>query len=163
MILNEKLTKALNDQVNAEYYSAYLYLTMSAFAECSAYKGAAKWLFAQAKEEMTHGTRIYQYILERGASPSFAGIPLPPVSFTGMKDIFEQVLAHEKKVSESLNKIATLAMQENDHACYQFMMWFVNEQVEEEANAADITGKIQLADGNKSLLLFIDNKLGERD
>ena len=130
-MLSETLTKALNDQINAEYYSAYLYLSMSAFAEGAALKGTANWLFVQAQEEMAHGIHIHHYLLDRGAAPSFAAIAQPPVSFAGIDDIFEKVLAHEQKVTEGINNIATLAMKENDHACYQFIMWYVNEQVEE--------------------------------
>ncbi|MCL2138241.1 MAG: ferritin [Treponema sp.] len=158
-MLNEKLTKALSDQVNAEYYSAYLYHSMSAFAENAALKGFANWLFVQAKEEMAHGIHIYQYILDRGVIPYFASIAQPPISFTGVEDVFEKVLAHEQKVTESINNIATLAMQENDHACYQFIMWYVNEQVEEEANAEEILSKIKMIGDDKGLLLTLDNEL----
>ena len=161
-MLSKKLAKALSDQVNAEYYSAYLYLAMSAAADQFGLKGAANWLFVQAQEEMAHGTHIYQYILERGAAPAFAAIEQPPASFANMSAIFEMVLAHEQKVTQRINAIATLAMQESDHACYQFMMWFVNEQVEEEANATEILSKLQLIGDNKGLLLTLDNEFAAR-
>ena len=161
-MLSESLTKALNDQINAEYYSAYLYLSMSSFADGAALKGTSNWLFVQAQEEMAHGIHIYQYLLDRGAVPSFAAIAAPPASFTGIEDIFTQVLAHEEKVSQGLNAIATLAMQENDHACYQFIMWYVNEQVEEEASATDIIGKLTMIDGDKRALLTLDTELAAR-
>ena len=161
-MLGEALTKALNDQINAEYYSAYLYLSMSSFAECAALKGTANWLFIQAQEEMTHGIHMYQYLLDRGGIPSFAAIASPPSSFAGIDDIFAQVLAHEQKVTAGINAIATLAMRENDHACYQFIMWYVNEQVEEEANASDIVGKLKMINGDKRALLAFDNELAAR-
>ena len=161
-MLSEKLTTALSNQVNAEYYSAYLYLCMSAAADGMGLKGAANWLFAQAQEEMAHGTNIYQYILERGASPSFEAIEKPPVSFADAKEIFEMVLEHEQKVTKSINEIATLAMQEFDHACYQFMMWYVNEQVEEEASATDVLDKLQFIGDDKGMLLVLDNELSTR-
>jgi len=161
-MVSEKLLKALNDQVNAEYYSAYLYLVMSASADRLGLKGTSKWMFAQAQEEMAHGTRIYQYIIERGAEPAFAAIELPPTSYTDIHELFSETLAHEIKVTQSINAIATLAMQEADHACYQFMMWFVNEQVEEEASASDILDKLKLVGDNKSMLLSLDNELGTR-
>ena len=161
-MLSEKLLKALSDQVNAEYASAYLYLAMSAAASQMGLKGVETWMFAQAKEEMAHGTRIYQYILERGEAPSFAAIELPPTSYTDAHEMFVLTLAHEKKVTQSINAIATLAMQETDHACYQFMMWFVNEQVEEEASASDIIDKLKLIGDNKGMLLGLDNELGTR-
>ena len=152
----------LSEQINAEYYSAYLYLAMSASADQMGLKGAATWLFAQAKEEMAHGTHIYQYVLERGAAPAFAAIEMPETKFSDINEIFEKTLAHEQKVTGLINNIATLAMQEADHACYQFIMWFVTEQVEEEATATEILDKLKLAKGNNAALLTLDNELGTR-
>ena len=161
-MISEKLTKALNDQINAEFYSAYLYLSMSAFAEGAALKGTANWLFVQAQEEMAHGANMYRYLLDRGGLLSLAAIEQPTASFTGIDEVFTQVLAHEQKVTEKINAIATLAMQENDHACYQFIMWYVNEQVEEEANVTDILGKLKMIDGEKRALLALDNEFAAR-
>ncbi|MCL2119128.1 MAG: ferritin [Planctomycetaceae bacterium] len=161
-MLSEKLTKALSDQVNAEYYSAYLYLAMSAAADQFGLKGTANWLFVQAQEEMAHGTHIYQYILERGVAPTFAAIEQPPTAFVDINAIYEMVLEHERKVTQRINAIATLAMQESDHACYQFMMWYVDEQVEEEASATEILDKLRLIGDNKGILLTLDNELATR-
>ena len=161
-MISEKLSKALSDQLNAEYYSAYLYLSMSAAADGLGLKGAANWLFVQAKEEMAHGTHIYEYVLDRDASPSFASIESPPNNFLGLGEIFEMVLSHERKVTGGINSISTLAMQEGDHACYQFMMWYVNEQVEEEANAKEILDKLRLIGDDKAMLLTLDNELAAR-
>ena len=161
-MLSEKLTKALSEQVNAEYYSAYLYLAMSAAADGLGLKGTANWLFVQAQEEMAHGTNMYKYILERGAAPSFAAIEQPPATFADIKEIFEMVLSHEQKVTQRINAIATLSMQEFDHACYQFMMWYVDEQVEEESNANDMLDKLRLIGDNTSMLLTLDNELAAR-
>jgi len=160
-MLSDKLNKALSDQVNAEYYSAYLYLVMSAEAANMGLKGASNWLFVQAQEEMAHGTHIFEYILERGAAPSFAAIELPPGGFADITDIYENVLEHELKVTKSINSIASLAMAESDHACYQFMMWYVDEQVEEENNVNEILDKIKLVGAGGSLLQ-LDNELGSR-
>jgi len=161
-MLSKKLIEILSNQVNAEYYSAYLYLCMSASADQMGLKGCAHWFFSQAQEEMAHGTRIYQYIIERGETPAFAEIKKPPVSFSSINQMFDMTLEHEQKVTKMINSIATLAMQENDHACYQFMMWFVNEQVEEEASASEILDKLKLIGENKSMLLTLDNELGAR-
>ena len=161
-MISQNLTKALSDQVNAEYYSAYLYLSMSACAEQLGFKGAAHWLFTQAQEEMAHGTNMYRYILERGAKPSFAEINVPPSDFSGLKQIFEKVLEHEQHVTQSINAIATMAMQEHDHACYQFIMWYVNEQVEEESSASDVLSKLQMIGDNTGLLLALDKELATR-
>jgi len=161
-MIDKDLVKLLSDQVNAEFYSAYLYLSMSVCAERASLKGAANWLFVQAQEEMAHGVHMHQYILERGAAPSFDAIQPPPASFADLNDIFEKVLEHEQKVTERINTIATFAMQKNDHACYQFIMWYVSEQVEEESSVSDVLGKLQMIGGDKRLLLSLDNELAAR-
>ena len=161
-MLSEGLIKALSDQVNAEYGSAYLYLAMSACADELGLKGAAHWLFVQAQEEMAHGTNMYQYILERGAKPTFAEISAPKSDFSNLKQIFENVLAHEQDVTKRINAIATMAMKEHDHACYQFIMWYVNEQVEEESSVADVVSKLQMIGDNTGLLVSVDKELAER-
>lgn len=161
-MISKKLLAALSEQVNAEYYSAYLYLSMSAFADQAGFKGIAHWLFEQSREEMAHGTNMYQYILERGGVPSLTAIAAPPADFTDISQVFELTLAHEQSVTQRINDIATMAMQEHDHACYQFIMWYVNEQVEEEATASDILSKVQMIGDNKGLLLNLDQELGTR-
>ena len=161
-MISEKLVNALSNQVNAEYYSAYLYLAMAAAADRMGLKGTSNWLFVQAQEEMAHGTHMYEYILDRDAAPSFAAIDLPQTSFKDVCEIFETTLSHEQKVTAGINAIATLAMQENDHACYQFIMWYVDEQVEEEANARDILDKLRLIGDNTGLLLTLEAELGAR-
>ena len=161
-MVSDKLLNALSEQANAEFYSAYLYLAMSACMEDSALKGTANWLFVQAKEEMAHGINIYQYILDRGAVPALTAIEQPQTSFADIEDVYASVLEHEQKVTRLINSLASLAMQENDHACYQFMMWYVNEQVEEESTASDILSKIRLIGDDKGLLLALDNELAAR-
>ena len=158
-MMSENLATALNDQINAEIYSAYLYLSMSASAERAALKGAANWLWVQTREERAHAIHMYQYILDRGATPALSAIEAPIAGFTDLKDVFEKTLAHEQKVTARINSIATLAMKENDHACYQFIMWYVNEQVEEESNASDLLSKLELIGENKGLLLTLDQEL----
>jgi len=161
-MISEKLALALNDQINAEMYSAYLYLSMSASEERAALKGAANWLYVQAREEMAHAIHMYQYLLDRGESVVLTAIDAPPAVFDDTKDVFEKVLEHEYKVTARINNIATIAMQENDHACYQFIMWYVNEQVEEESNAQDIIDRLKLVGDNTGQLLTLDNELAVR-
>ncbi|MDR2071205.1 MAG: ferritin [Treponema sp.] len=161
-MIKDSLIKALSDQINAEYYSAYLYLTMSACADRAGYRGIANWLFVQAKEEMAHGVHICQHLLERGAAPSFSEVKAPPASYKSIKEIFEKVLAHEQYVSEKINKIASLAMREDDHATYNFIMWYVNEQVEEESNADDLVAKLTNIGDNSGLLYNLDAQLAAR-
>jgi len=163
-MLKDALTKALNAQVNAEYYSAYLYLAMSAGANQAGFKGTANWLFVQAQEEMAHGTHIYQHILERGGAPAFADIKAPSTAFHchSLKELFQKVLEHERTVTESIGNIASLAMREGDHASYNFIMWYVSEQIEEEGSVNDILAKIALTEGSPGQLFTVDTELGAR-
>ena len=161
-MISDTLAQALNDQVNAELYSAYLYLSMSAAMESAGLKGVANWFWVQTKEETAHGMHMHQYVLDRGAEAVLPAIEAPDAAFSGVTDVFEKTLAHEKTVTERINRIATLAMKENDHACYQFIMWYVNEQVEEEGNASDLLSKLELIGDNKGLLLNFDQELAAR-
>jgi ferritin len=161
-MIKEPITKALSDQLNAELYSAYLYLSMAADADRLGYKGVANWLQIQAKEELAHGKHIYRHILDRQATPTFGNITAPETSFNSIKAIFEKVLAHEKHVTELINNIASLAMQGNDHASYNFIMWYVNEQVEEEANTSEILSRIHMIGDNPDLLYSLNAELAAR-
>jgi ferritin len=161
-MLSDSLTKALNSQLNGEFYSAYLYLSMSAYADRLGYKGVANWLYVQAQEETAHGIHIYQHILERGASPSLSEVKAPPASWPGIKELFEHILSHEQGVSAGVNNIASLAVNEKDHATYSFILWYVNEQIEEEKTAGDILAKLNLMGNNGMLLFHLDSELAAR-
>jgi ferritin len=161
-MMKDSLVKALNDQFNAEYYSAYLYLAMSAYADRLEYKGIANWLAVQAKEELAHGTHIYRYLLERGAAPSFQDVKAPEVSFESLKAVFEKALSHERHVTELINRIAALALDEKDHAAYYFIQWYVDEQVEEESEAEYLVVQFSRIGDNPALLYSIDAQLGAR-
>jgi len=161
-MLSKTLTDALNNQLNFELHSAYLYLSMSGCMERAGLKGAAHWLWIQTLEERAHAVHMYQYILDRGASPAFLAIEAPVADFADLHDVFKQTLAHEQKVTARINNIATMAMTENDHACYQFIMWYVNEQVEEESKVSDLLSKMDMIGGNKGLLLSLDQELAAR-
>ena len=161
-MLKEKLSQALSDQVNAELYSAYLYLAMSAHSDRAGFKGFANWLDIQAQEEMAHAMHMFSHILERGATPSFQAVEAPPAEFDSLTSLFEKVLSHEQYVSQRIDKIATLAMQESDHATYGFIQWYVNEQVEEESSADEILQKLKYIGDNLSMLYTLDTELGTR-
>lgn len=160
--MNKNLLNALDEQVNAELYSAYLYLAMSAHADRMGFKGFANWLYIQFREETEHGLHIRDFILERGETPTHSVIASPEADFGTLEEMFEKVLAHEKHVTKLINDIATLAMKENDHATYQFIMWYVNEQVEEESSAEDILVKLKHINGNTALAFSLDTELAAR-
>jgi ferritin len=161
-MISEKLSKALSDQANAEFYSAYLYFAMSAYADNAEFKGIANWLYVQAREEMAHGTHIIKHLLERGAAPVFTGIAAPQASYGNMAEIFDKIVAHEKHVTGLINKIADIALEEKDHATYNFILWYVNEQIEEEASAGEIAARVKLIKDHPGQLYHLDSALGAR-
>ena len=161
-MIKDSVANALSDQFNAEYYSAYLYLSMSAYADGQGYKGIANWLAVQAKEELAHGTHIYRHILERGGVPSFKDVKAAEASYGSLKEVFEKVLAHERHVTELIDRIASLALNEKDHTTYSFIQWYLDEQVEEEADAEDLLVKIGRIGDDPGALYTIDAQLGER-
>ena len=161
-MLKTSLSEVLSEQVNAEYYSAYLYLTMSAYADRAGFKGFANWFFVQAQEEMAHGTHIYQHLLERGATPVFADVKAAQNDFKSIEETFAKTVEHEQHVTELINNIASIALRENDHATYQFILWYVNEQIEEEATADELLTKIRLIGDNTASLYNLDSELATR-
>ena len=161
-MLKTSLSNVLSEQVNAEYYSAYLYLTMSSYADRAGFKGIANWFFVQAQEEMAHGTHIYQHLLERGATPTFADIQVPQTEFKSIEEAFAKTLSHEQHVTELINNIASIALRENDHATYNFILWYVNEQIEEEATADELLTKVRHIGNNTAMLYNLDTELAAR-
>jgi ferritin len=160
--LSKKMTTALNDQINMEVASAYIYLSMSTYCTEANLKGAASWLRIQWGEELEHATKLIDYVGERGGSVALKAIAQPPVKFKSLLDVFEQVLAHEQKVTAAIHKIYDLAVTEKDYASQTFLQWYVNEQVEEENSPAEIIGMLRLVGDNGAALLMVDRQLGER-
>lgn len=161
-MLNNKVTEALNSQINKEIYSAYLYLAMSAYSESKGLKGFANWLYVQYQEETTHAMKIYNYILEQGDMVELRAVEKPPKEFGTPLEMFEQVLAHEQMVTRSINELVDLAIKEKDHATQIMLQWFVTEQIEEEANDNEIIDQLKLAGKEGGALFMIDKELATR-
>lgn len=161
-MLTEKLCQALNNQLNNELYSAYLYLSMSSYAASIGLKGSANWFMVQYQEEMVHAMKFYNYINSRGEHVKLQAIAAPPSEFNSLLDMFEQTLKHELSITASINELTDLALSEKDHATNIFLQWFVTEQIEEEENDRDIIGKLKLIGDNGQGLLMLDNELAAR-
>jgi len=160
-MLSEKMEEALNEQINKEMYSAYLYMAMSAHSKHIGLDGFANWFMVQYQEEMTHAMKIYDYINEQGGKVKLKAIKEPPSEFESPLDMFEKTLEHEKFITKSINELMDLAIKENDHATQIFLHWFVTEQIEEEANDNEIIAKLKLVgDGNG--LFMLDKELAAR-
>lgn len=161
-MINEKMEKALNDQINAELYSGYMYLSMSAFFSTLSLDGFATWMKSQALEEQYHAMKMYDYLVERGGTVRLGAIERPPSEWKDPVDVFENVLAHEKKVTGLINDLVDLSHELRDHATNNFLQWFVAEQVEEEASADGVLQQLKLTGGKGGGLLMMDRELGAR-
>ena len=133
-MFSEKLHTALNDQMNFEFYSSHVYLQMAAYASGKGYDGIANFYLVQVEEERAHAMMIYRYLAERDLPIQIAGFEMESSSYVTMLEVFETALAHEKIVTERVYNLANIAQEEREHATSQFLTWFINEQVEEEAN-----------------------------
>ncbi|NYT07649.1 MAG: ferritin [Methanomicrobiales archaeon] len=162
-MLKKSVEDALNKQINAEMYSSYLYLAMSAYMESVSMKGFARWLRVQAKEELGHALKFYDYVIEAGGTVRLAAIEAPKTTWKSAGGVFDQVLAHEKKVTGLINGIMDTAVKEKDYATQNFLGWFVKEQVEEEANATEIVAQIEIIGDIPGHLFCLDRELGKRE
>jgi Ferritin-like protein len=160
--MQESLQEALNKQMNREFYSSYLYLSMSAYFESLALPGFAKWMALQSKEEWGHGMKFYQYLGERQAGIRLASIEAPPAKWASPLKVFEEAYKHEQKVTAWIGEIMNLAIKEKDHATVNMLQWFVKEQVEEEMNASTIVAQLQMIGSEGPALLMMDHGLGKR-
>lgn len=161
MISND-MQNVLFTQLNDEFYSAYLYLAMSAYCAHIDFNGAATWLKHQYEEEQMHATKIYNYLIDQGAHVELQAIPQPPSEFGTILEVFTASLRHEQAMTEKLNNLSDIALKEKDHATYNLLQWFVNEQVEEEATVGEIIAKLKLVKDDGYGLLMIDSDLGAR-
>lgn len=161
-MISKKVEKELNKQINAEFYSAYLYLSMSAWCQVKNLKGCANWMHVQYQEETAHALKFYDYVIERGGIVSFDVINSPKVSYKNIIDIFAETLKHEQHVTSLINNLMNVAISEKDHAATNFLQWFVNEQVEEEANVSALLEQLKMIEGKGSALLMLDREMQQR-
>ncbi len=163
-MISKKMQDAINAQINAEFYSSYFYLAMSAYCESENYKGFAEWFRLQAEEEKMHGFKLYDYLQERGGRVILKGIDEPPSDFKSIQDTFEKTLEHERKVTGLINNLNKLAIEEDDYATQAHLQWFISEQVEEEATAEEILSQIKMVEGKPGNLFYIDRHIvGQRE
>jgi ferritin len=161
-MLNKKMEKALNDQINAELHSAYIYYAMAWWFESKALTGFAKWMRVQALEEVAHAQRFAGYVAERGGTVKLTALDNPGTGWKSALDAFEVAYKHECYISDRINKLVDLARELRDHATDNFLQWFVAEQVEEESSADDAVQKLQMVADSKNGLFMLDREFGAR-
>lgn len=162
MTINKQIEQAFNKQINSELYSAYLYWSMSAALEAMNLPGFAHWMKVQAQEELSHADKYFHYLVERGGRVLLTAIDGPPTEWKDVEAILKNVLEHEQHVTALINGLMDLAIAENDHPSVMFLQWFVNEQVEEEAAAQNILGKLKIAGTSSPALYMLDKEMAQR-
>ena len=161
-MLNKRIEEELKKQLNAELYSAYLYLSMSAYVTSINLQGFSNWLKVQFVEEQAHAMKFYDYIIGRNGRVSLSRIDAPKTKWDGILDVFQHVLSHEKKVTSLINNLVDIAIEEKDHATVNILQWFVNEQVEEEASVSDLFDQLKLIEGKGAGLFMLDREVKQR-
>ncbi len=162
-MINEKIQNVLNAQINKEFYSAYLYLAMSAHFDEIGLSGFSNWTKIQAREEVDHGMILFDFIIERNGKVELSQIDVPETSFGSPLEIFEKIYEHEKYVTSSINCVASMSDEECDLAARNFIDWYIAEQVEEERNVYKIILKLKMFGDDKSALFHIDKELNSRE
>jgi len=161
-MLNQRIEKIINEQINAELYSSYLYLAMSAYCADLGLAGFANWLKIQVQEELAHVEFMFNYLIERNGRVVLETVEKPPVEWNNIIEVFEETLKHEQYISSRINNIVNVALEEKDHATASFYKWFLDEQVEEEATASDVLSKLKLTKAEGSALFFMDQEMAKR-
>jgi ferritin len=162
MIIGKKMEKSINEQIRAEFQSSYLYLSMATWFESQNLPGCAHWMNKQAHEEWEHGMRFYKYLVSRGGRVILDGLDKPQNEWKSTAEVFAHVVSHEEKVTALINSMFELAEKEKDYASKSMLIWFINEQVEEEEHAAAILCKIKMLGENPISLAMLDKELGAR-
>ena len=161
-MINSKIEKKLNKQLNDELYSSYFYLAMSAYFENNSFEGFANWMRVQSEEERKHAMKIYDYIHQVGGKVKLTAIKTPKTEWSSPLEVFKDTYKHECDVTKAINDIVDVAVKEKDHATNNFMQWFISEQVEEEATAQRLLDKIKFIGIDKQGLFLLDRELGKR-
>jgi len=161
-MISKNMADRLNKHLKEEVFSWYSYWSMSAYCAGKSLSGFAKWLDAQAKEELIHADKFYHYILDQQADVKLLAIDTAPANFSSITDIFEKGLKHERHITTLLNDLMDLAIKENDHATRVFLQWFITEQVEEESIFIDILDKLKLVKDSSEGLFLMDREMGIR-
>lgn len=161
-MLNSRIEGLLNEQINAELYSAYLYLSMSSYFKSVNLNGFAHWMRIQYEEEQSHAMKLYDYVYDRGGSVELMPIDKPNSTWKNIIEVFEHTYEHEQSVTASINNIMSAAIEEKDHATATMLQWFIDEQVEEEANVDDMLSQLKLIEGKGTGLFMLDKEAKTR-
>jgi len=157
--MNPRVEKALNDQIQKEAFSSQFYLAMASWSEANGLNGTAKFMYAHSDEERFHMLKLIKFVNERGGCAEIAGVTTPPKEFTDLNNVFESLLKHEILVTESINNLVDICLQEKDYTTHNFVQWYVSEQIEEEALARTMLDKLRLIGDHQGGMYLFDRDL----
>ena len=161
-MINKIVQDAMNEQINKELYSAYLYLSMSAYFTGANLPGFAHWMRVQGKEEQEHAMKFYDFIHDRGGEVTLKALAQPPADFKSPVAVFQEAFAHEQRVTASIHQLYETAVKEKDYPSQVMLQWFINEQVEEEKNAGEIVSRLKMVGDHPGALFALDRELAAR-
>jgi ferritin len=161
-MISKAMQDAINEQIKNEFYSAYMYLSMSAYFQANNLPGFAAWLRIQFQEEQTHALKLYDHMIDRGGRIDLKALSQPPAEWKTSLEAFQNVLTHEQHVTALINQVYETALSEKDYPAQVMLQWFINEQVEEEKNATEIVEQLKLVDTHGTAVLMLDHRLGKR-
>lgn len=163
MKISKELEKALNDQINFEFYSAYIYLGMGGYFNTLNYKGFENWMRVQAQEEMFHAMKLYNYVFDRDGEVTLQDIKAPQKTWESALDAFQNAYEHEQIVTSNFHELTELALKNKDHTTNTFLQWFITEQIEEEANAKGVVDQLKMiGPNNHNAMYMLDRELAQR-
>ena len=161
-MVSKTMQDAINEQIQKEYHSSYLYLAMAAHCEASNLPGSAKWMRVQSQEELSHAMKLFDHMVDRGGRVTLRAIQQPAAEYKSALDVFEKALAHEQLITAAIHKLYALALKENDYPAQVMLQWFVTEQVEEEKSAGEVVDQLKAIGESKNGLFMLDRGLGKR-
>ena len=159
-MIGKAMQDTINEQINKELFSSYLYLSMAAYFEDKSLPGFAHWMRVQEAEEREHAMKFYDFLLERGGKVTLKAIDAPKTEWTSTMEVMQEVAGHEAKVTASIYALYELALKEKDYPAQVMLQWFITEQVEEEKNAAEIIASLKIIEAHESAVLQLDHRLG---
>jgi ferritin len=161
-MISDKMQAAINEQINKEMFSSYLYLSMAAYFESTGLPGAAKWMYAQAGEENTHAMKLFAHLVDRGGKVTLKAIAAPETEWAGPMAAFKAVYEHEQLVTKSIHDLYEVALKEKDYPAQILLQWFISEQVEEEKHASEIVESMKRIEAHETAVLQLDHQLSKR-
>lgn len=160
--MNDAVNERIQLQIGHEFEAALTYLSMAGWFESQSLPGFAAWMREQSKEEVEHGMKLFEFLVDRGTAPQLPAIPAPANTFNGAVEVFEAAFAHEQKVTSQIHELYEQSVEARDYQAQILLQWFITEQLEEEKNTGGMVERLKMVEGSRAALLILDSELGAR-